>query len=601
MLFKSQQQNVAIIGINRETSELLSMLLDAGGVRVLRVINHEYEDLADLRKLPHLDIIINTTNDSDVVQKLKSLGLRNAEIIGGLSARILFLSGVKDYASEQMTFDRARILNSLYEIKQAVLLSKNKEELLKLFLHVAMGTCNADTGSIMLLDSQKRFLKIEMSDGLSGEVVKSTVQKLGKGIAGRVARTGKPVLLKGTVENAEKGEAGRFDLTSSICCPIVIRNEVVGVLNVNSKQKGHDFTERDLSYIKELTDFTADVIKTSKEFDRTATESFTLSLVSAAQDIFNLPDYPFEERLNLLLLKIANTYNAVICNYYQYFDETRMFLALASNSFNRDLLKGKRIKLNDAIASKVLEKGQTVCLDADEPLSSGRKLYIAHPIFVNKRLDGLLFLHFVSARTNVSEDVRTLEKVGDLVALELGKIAERSQLRMQSTKLSAVSEASFNIASATTLRDLVNFVLPNACLIMEAEAAVFWLLNPVSDRLDLYSSFTIDNPDRLRDFEKLDAAILDKTVPGDDALLIADLRKQGYVEPDKTDYPRSLLSKIFGRGGQVAAAFSLYGKKSLDMYGSRAFTPGDKEVFLKFCLQFNKGLAKLMPYFDEKR
>lgn len=604
MLSRSKNQNVAIIGINRESAEILTRLLDAGGIRVLRMLN-EREDFSSLAKVPDLDIIINVSDDADVVARLKRLSLRNVEIIGGLSARILFLSGNKETRSDGARFDRAKILNSLHEIKQAVLLSKNKEELLKLFLHVAMGSCRADSGSIMLLDSQKRFLKIEMADGLNGEIIRSTVQKLGKGVAGKVARTGKPLLINGTMDRAEAGgETERADLVSAICCPLVIRNEVVGVLNINSKRKDLVYSENDLAYIKELTEFSADVIKTSKDFDRSSTESFSLSLISAVQGILNL-DYPIDERLNLILLKLANTFGAVICNYYQYNDESRIFLARASNSFNRDLLQGKRIRLNDTIARKVLDEGGTVCLNATDEKTGGKKWYLAQPVKMGNRLSGLLFLHLVSPaddlKNDLKEECRLLEKVGDLFSIELGKATERRMLTIQSTKFSAVSEASFQIASAATLKDMVNFVLPNACLILEAEAAVFWLLNPVSDRLELFSSFTIDNPDRIRDIEELDAAILDKTVPGDDALLVVDLQQEGYIEQGQTGNPKSLLCKTFGRGGMVAASFSLYGKKSLDLYGTRNFAPNDKEVFLKLCLQFSKGLSKLMPYFDERR
>jgi putative methionine-R-sulfoxide reductase with GAF domain len=599
MLLRRKNQNVAVVGINRETAAILALLLDAEEVSVLRILNPAIEELAELRKLPGLDIIINTSDDPAVLQKLRRCAPTGADIIGSLSARILFLPESRGVSTDNWSGDRGRVLRSLHEVKQAVLLSKNKEELLKLLLHVAISTCKADSGSIMLVDAKKRFLKIEMADGLNLDVVQSATIKYGKGVAGKVARTGKALLISGQAHtNSEKIDPQRPELVSSICCPLVIGSEVVGVLNINSKRKDRTFDEDDLKYVKDLSQFTADVIKTSKEFEVTSTSTFSMSLVQGVQEILNMK-YPLQERFNLLVMKVVNTFGGVICNYYRYIDDSHMFLVHASSSFNIDLLKGKSIKLNDSIATKVIESGKTVSLNVPDKKSTQKKWYIAQPVTASGRLRGLLFLHLVSDKAELDEECRVMAKVGAAVSSELDKLDEKRLLEIQSTKLVAVSEASFNIASATALRELVNFSLPNACLIMEAEAGLFWLLNPATEQLELFSSFTIDDQSRLDELQRLDASIFDRTLPGDDAFLVRDLVKDGYASDEGA--PKSLLSKSFGKEGRVEAVLSLYGKKSLDLFGSRSFTIQDKEVFLKFCLQFSKGLAKLMPCFDPRR
>lgn len=601
MTVSIKYQNVAIVGITRETTTLISQLLEMQDVRIVRIINPEIEDLRELERYQFLDVIINATDSHEVSERLKELRFQNIDIISGLSARILFLSGRQGFGqAANWSQERTNILNSLYEIKQAVLLSRNKEELLRLFLEVAIGSCDADAGSIMLVEPRKRFLKIEMADGLNVDVVRSTEQKFGRGIAGKVARTGKPVLLTGPVEKGSSREGSeRSDLVSAISCPLLIGSEVVGVININSKNKYRIFTQADLKYVKELSSFAADVIKASKEFEMTSNSAFSLSLLGSAQAILDL-DFVFEERLNLLLMKIANSSGGVICNYYEYDEEKRSFYVKASSSFNMNLLQGKKIKLNDYITKKVLEDLKTIGLSTPDPNSAQRRWYIAHPIRLHRRLVGLLFLHCISIKEEMIEEQKIIGRIGEMIAHEFNKDAEMKFLRIQSTKLSAVSEASFHIATSQNIKELINFALPYACLIMEAEAGVFWFLNPVSNRLEIFKSFSIeDQYARLKRIEELDAVILDKTVPSDEVLLVEDLRQEGVAVG--RDYPQSLLSKTFGRGSQVAGVLSLYGKKSLDLYGSRNFSEQDREVFMKFCLQLSKGLAKLMPYFDEKK
>jgi len=197
-LVKSKSHTIAIVGINRESAAVLSELLDAEGARVIRILNHEAEDLSDLRHYPQIDIIINTTNDVGVYRSLRKLNLPNVDILSGLSARILFSAGTRDLFQPGLTEDKNRLLNSLHEIREAIYLSKNKEELLKLVLNVAIRSSGADSGSIMLVDPQKKVLKIEIAEGLEPGIVKSTTQKVGgKGIAGTVAKTGIPLLIRG--------------------------------------------------------------------------------------------------------------------------------------------------------------------------------------------------------------------------------------------------------------------------------------------------------------------------------------------------------------------------------------------------------------------
>ncbi|MBD3347246.1 MAG: GAF domain-containing protein [Chitinivibrionales bacterium] len=597
MLLRSRKQDIAIVGINKEASTILGLLLNTDGPRVIRVINPQLEDLNELTRYPTLDIIVNATDDQEILERLKRLNMKRVDIISSLSARILYLSGSKELSQEQLSQERERILKSLHEIKQAVLLSKNKEELLKLFLEVAIGSCNADSGSIMLVDSQKRLLNIEMADGLNVDIVRTTAQKFGKGIAGKVAQTGKSFLINGEPGILSEGE-GRKDIISSISCPLVIGNEVVGVLNLNSKRYERIFNKADLRYIEELTSFAADVVKASKDFELTTTSAFSLSLLGRIQAILNL-EFPFPERLNLLLMKVVTASHGVICNYYEFDDKSRIFLVKASSSFNMNLLQGKKIKLNAQLTTQVLKAQKTVTINVPEKDSFQQKWYIAHPIKVRKQMAGLLFLHLISPKKEVHEEQEILERIGEMIAHELNANAEREFLRIQSAKLSAVSEASFNIASAKDISELINFALPNVCLILEAEAGIFWLQNPVAEKLEVYKSFAIDNQGGLPRLEKLDAEIHDALIPGNGVVLIEDLRAEGFAPSG--NYPHSLLRKTFGREGRVAGVLSLYGKKSLDLFGSQKFTEHDKEVFLKFCLQFFKGLSKLMPYFDEKR
>jgi hypothetical protein len=122
----------------------------------------------------------------------------------------------------------------------------------------------------------------------------------------------------------------------------------------------------------------------------------------------------------------------------------------------------------------------------------------------------------------------------------------------------------------------------------------------VSNRLEIFKAFSIDDhASRIDTIKEIDSLIYRRAIPAGDVLLIEDIRADGILTGG--DCPQSFLGKTFGTGESVAGAISLYGKKSLDLFGSRSFTKQDKEVFMKFCLQVSKALARLVPFFDEQR
>ncbi|MBD3392482.1 MAG: GAF domain-containing protein [Chitinivibrionales bacterium] len=591
MSLRSDEHNIAIVGINQETAALFPLLLDTHGVRIVRILNHEHEDLAMLKHHPDLDVVIDTTNDAEVNARLRALQLNNADIVGSLSARIFFLTGKREILRGGSPADRESVLNSLHEIRQAILLSKNKEELLKLILNVAIRSVAADTGSIMLLDSERRYLTIEIADGLAPEIVTSTAQRLGKGIAGKVVKEGRPVLLKGPVEQGSEGR-GRRTLISSICCPFLIGRDPVGAVSVNSTTPGKEFTESDLAFIKQLVGFTADVIRTSKEFERSARSAFSQSLLESARSIIAL-EYPFEERLNLLLLRAVNSLSGEICNYYTYNRDDQSFLLKASSSFKFELLRGKRLKFNAQLSRKVLEKRKTVSVDVVDKVTGQRKWYVAQPILVEGELVGLLFLHLIRERAELGMETETIKKIGDMLADELSKNLQLEASRVKSEKLSAITEASYDLASARNLNELAQVVVSVVCLVLEAQNCVLRVRGKKEGQLDILDSFSLGSSQHFKEIRELDDRIAREAFGSSTALALSgvrDITKYGARE-----VCTSVLSMCLQVDGRRLGTLSIYDKAAVDMFGSSDFTKSDKDVFVNVCLQTAKALSRFVP------
>ncbi len=584
-------RQVAIVGLNRETATLLPSLLEADGIIVIKILNPEVEDLNRLTQYPHLSIIIDTTHNATVATKLRKLPLRKVEVISGLSARILFCSIRK--GSEE---EKDNVLRSLEEIRETVCLTKNKDEILKVILNTAVRTAGADCGSIMLLDPTKRHLTIEAAYGLQENVVASSIQRVGKGISGMAVRRGKPILIQGTVDRVAFGtDYQKPDIVSSICCPLLYDEEPVGVINISSKSQDRIFTSADEDFLVKLSQLTAEVIITSRDNASNVQSTYVLGLLNNVREIFSMK-YRFEERLNLLLMKIANAFEAKECTYYEFNPLDRGFIAKASSSIGMSLLKERPMLLDDTFAQRVLKTSNTICVNATGTTHRSKKWCLLQPIRIGTGQDlvGTIFIYLHSEKNHLKDETILLRKIGDMLARELSKNRDMESLKVQSLKYSAISQFSFDIANAKSLADLTKMILSNVRLILESETCILRLRNSPTEALKVFESLSHKNTTALKEILIQDECISADMLPGKGALLITDFNHSQYES--ESPAAESMLMVAIEINGEVLGTLSLYDKKSMDQsYGNR-FSEEDKDILLNFGLQVCKGLKRFLPF-----
>lgn len=142
----------------------------------------------------------------------------------------------------------------LHEISNAIVATDNVNAIANLMLDLAISYTNAEKGSLMLLN-EKGELSIFAARGIDPLFMKSYRIKMGEGIAGTVASNREPVL----VEDIEKDERfkgkrrDRYKTRSFISCPIVSRQRLLGVININDKKDGSSFTEDEFTLLKTIS------------------------------------------------------------------------------------------------------------------------------------------------------------------------------------------------------------------------------------------------------------------------------------------------------------------------------------------------------------
>jgi sigma-B regulation protein RsbU (phosphoserine phosphatase) len=153
--------------------------------------------------------------------------------------------------------DEMERLRTLVEASKLINSSIEPNALFASILTVARNELHVERGTLYFVDDQKK----EIWTKIAGELATEIRLPIGKGLAGKVAETGEPVILHDAYDDP------RFDRSldqktgyrtrSMLCVPIKNRGErVVGVLQLLNKING-SFGPRDLEFLNDISDHMA--------------------------------------------------------------------------------------------------------------------------------------------------------------------------------------------------------------------------------------------------------------------------------------------------------------------------------------------------------
>jgi len=147
-------------------------------------------------------------------------------------------------------------LMALSRVSAAISGLHELDDILGIGLDNVLNIMNGTVGGIMLLDEPTQTLFYRVYHGLSAKYTEELRLKLGEGIAGKVAQSGRAVLLE---DISSEPNALRTDLLSLeglrafICVPLRAKDNVLGVLNVASRTP-HSFTKEDVHLLHSIGD-----------------------------------------------------------------------------------------------------------------------------------------------------------------------------------------------------------------------------------------------------------------------------------------------------------------------------------------------------------
>jgi len=164
----------------------------------------------------------------------------------------------------QATYEKQ--IEALTKISQTITSNLYLEDVLRLIVMVTAEVMNSKICSLMLIDEDKGELVISATQSVSEAYNKKPNMKIGEGIAGKVAKEGKPIqvsdvrkdpaYLNSNIARSEK-------LCSLLSMPMAVKGKTIGVLNVYTSTP-HKFTRNEINVLTSVANQAAVAIENAQ-------------------------------------------------------------------------------------------------------------------------------------------------------------------------------------------------------------------------------------------------------------------------------------------------------------------------------------------------
>jgi len=157
-------------------------------------------------------------------------------------------------------------LKALTKISKAIVSDIYLEDILRLIVAVTAEIMSSNICSLMLIDERKNALVIKATQSISEDYNQKPALKLGEGIAGKVAKENKPIVVKDVSKEDEykyKNIAQKEGLCSLLCVPLAVKGKVIGVINCYTSAP-HDFSETEIEVLTSIANQAAVAIENTE-------------------------------------------------------------------------------------------------------------------------------------------------------------------------------------------------------------------------------------------------------------------------------------------------------------------------------------------------
>ena len=167
--------------------------------------------------------------------------------------------------------DRARVeeiekriqkMRLIYEGSRKMALALELDEIYNRALELACTALEADGGSLMTFNEKTGELVVKVASGSQKETAIGKRLKLGERFAGHAAQRRKALFMHDVEDEPWFKSLKKFEeIKSGMSIPLLVKDKLVGVLNLKRTQRGEKFAKDDMGLVSILADYVASIIE----------------------------------------------------------------------------------------------------------------------------------------------------------------------------------------------------------------------------------------------------------------------------------------------------------------------------------------------------
>jgi diguanylate cyclase (GGDEF)-like protein len=333
--------------------------------------------------------------------------------------------------------------------------------------------------------------------------VRAWRRKLGQGLSGIAAKT-RTIVNVGDLRADERTVRIGRGQTSRICVPMLVRDELLGVVVVESPQ-GNAFDARDEELLTAFSEVTALALIHARSDQRRRNDIAQLQAISEVATAAASLDLDASLRAAVEAFQRITTSDSVAIHLW---DETTQRLSLAQMTFNERLYpadyertaRRSRIALGEGMIGWSALHRESVLIDdtSQDPrpkaltgIPLGSKSAIVVPLLVEDRLLGVVRAVKMGVGAYTPEHFRFAQTLASQLALLLAAAKARAEEQQRFTELSAVHEVSRRVSDASRLSEVLSYVLDGTIRLTGADAGLIWRLDAARDQFFLAATHNL--------------------------------------------------------------------------------------------------------------
>jgi putative nucleotidyltransferase with HDIG domain len=233
--------------------------------------NASLESAFEALRLGAQDYLLKPFENLEMVLRVVNKAIEKRRLIEEnerLHREVLAKSAKLERAVKRLT-----LLNEIANALHSVL---NLKDLLKMLVTSIAQELGAERATLMLVDPERRSLTIEASVGIDEQLAETVRVPIGTGISGWVAQQGQTLFSEDIsrdprfTKHFERPYLSDSFISAPLVLsvPIMLKQQVIGVINVNNKQGGGSFTEDDTQLVTTVAGQVAVSIENARIFEK---------------------------------------------------------------------------------------------------------------------------------------------------------------------------------------------------------------------------------------------------------------------------------------------------------------------------------------------